>query len=68
MTTVRSSNIASVGYDPLTCTLVIAFHSGGVYAYFGVPWSVYRGLMQAESHGRYFHARIKDCYDYQRAG
>lgn len=61
---VQSSDLAAVGYD--SGTLVIAFHSGGVYAYFGVPWSEYSGLMQAGSHGRYFHARIKNHYDYRR--
>lgn len=61
---VRSSDLAAVGYD--SGTLVIAFNSGGVYAYYGVPWSAYCGLMQADSHGKYFHAHIKSHYAYRR--
>ena len=34
---VRSTNIASVGYDAGTKTLEIEFRSGGVYQYAGVP-------------------------------
>lgn len=65
---VQSSNLHSVGYDATTQTLEIAFHSGGVYQYYGVPLSVYQGLMAAPSHGKYFHAYIKDLYRYARVG
>ena len=44
-TPVRSSNIASVGYE--NGTLEIAFVDGGVYQYFNVPEHVYQGLMSA---------------------
>jgi len=46
-------------------TLTIAFHSGGVYEYYHVPYSEYTGLMQADSHGRYFHAHIKGKYSFR---
>ena len=62
---VTSSNIRAVGYDPGSETLEIEFHSGGVYRYSGVPESVYRGLMQAASHGSYFHAHIRERYSYR---
>lgn len=52
---VSSSNIASVGYDTATCTLQIKFHSGGLYEYYDVPCYIYQGLMNAPSHGKYFH-------------
>lgn len=65
-TPVSSSNLRSVGYDPGTNTLEIEFLNGGIYQYSGVPESVYRGLMAAESHGRYFHAHIKDVYPYRK--
>jgi hypothetical protein len=58
---VQSSNLAAVDYDGHG-TLVIAFHSGGVYAYSRVPYSEYAGLLRAASHGCYFHARIKNRY------
>ena len=51
MTPVSSSNIASIGYE--NGTLYVAFNRGGLYAYSGVPESVYRELMSAPSHGHY---------------
>lgn len=59
---VSSSDLRSVGYDKLTNILEIKFNSGGVYQYYDVPSAVYQGLMNASSHGKYFHARIKDIY------
>lgn len=46
--------------------LTIAFHSGSVYEFYHVPPSEYDGLLNASSHGRYFHAQIKDQYPYRR--
>ena len=65
MITVQSSDLASVDYD-WSGTLTIAFHSGSVYEYYHVPHSEYNGLMSASSHGKYFHAYIKNRYDYHR--
>lgn len=66
MQPVSSSNLSSVGYE--NGTLYIAFNSGGVYSYSNVPVSVYEGLMSASSHGKYFHAHIKNNYPYRRIG
>lgn len=63
---VNSSNLSSVEYDPVTQTLEIAFHNGGVYQYSNVPESVYNGLMSAGSKGRYHHINIKNNYPYRR--
>ncbi len=60
MTAVFSSDIASVGYE--NGTLFISFHKGGLYAYKNVPYSVYAGLMNAPSKGKYFHANIRKQY------
>lgn len=51
MIPVSSSNISSIGYQ--NRTLYVSFHSGGLYAYSGVPEAVYRELMSASSHGKY---------------
>jgi len=51
MITVQSSDLAGVDYD-WSGTLTIAFHSGGVYEYYGVPYSEYEALMNARSHGK----------------
>ena len=48
MIPVSSSNISSIGYQ--SGTLYVSFHSGGLYAYSGVPESIYRELMSASSH------------------
>ena len=66
MIPVESSNLSSVGYE--NRTLYISFHSGGLYAYPGVPESIYQGLLAASSKGKYFHAYIKGVYPYQRLG
>ena len=65
-TSVVSSNLASVGYDPESQTLEIGFNSGSVYQYFGVPAAVHAGLMNASSHGKYFHEHIRDTYRYRQ--
>lgn len=60
---VSFSDIKSIGYE--NNTLEIEFHSGGIYQYFDVPQEVYIELMNAESHGKYFHRNIKDKYQYK---
>ena len=47
MIPVDSSNLSSVGYE--NGTLYVAFNSGGLYSYSGVPASVYSGLLNASS-------------------
>lgn len=66
---VESSDLASVGYDSVTTTLEIEFHSGGIYQYSGVPQDVHQGLMNAASKGSYFHQNIKNAgYPYTKVG
>lgn len=65
---VISSNLESVGYDPVSRTLEIGFRSGAVYEYFGVPESEYEGLMTATSKGSYFRDHIRDSYQYRQVG
>ncbi|MDB6112855.1 MAG: hypothetical protein JWR69_4605 [Pedosphaera sp.] len=64
MISVRSSNLRAVGYDGEL--LVIEFHGGRVYEYYGVPSATHSGLMRASSHGTYFHRYIRDRYAYRR--
>jgi len=49
-----------VGYDQEQRVLEIEFTSGAVYQYSGVPPEVHRGLIAAESHGRYFNQQRMD--------
>ncbi|QEH68185.1 KTSC domain-containing protein [Cellulosilyticum sp. WCF-2] len=65
-TPVSSSNISSIGYDPSTSTLEVAFNSGGVYQYYNVPSNEYSALMNASSHGSYLAHHIKGRYQYRQ--
>lgn len=63
---VASSTLKSVGYDSDRKRLEIEFRSLAVYAYSGVPSWAYEGLVIARSKGRYFEARIRDRYAFER--
>ncbi len=65
-TRVTSSNLASVGYDPSSQTLEVAFRDGSVYQYYGVSSAVHMQLMNASSHGSYFSQHIRDRYRYRK--
>jgi hypothetical protein len=56
---VKSSNIAAVGYDLETSTLEVEFKNGGVFAYEGVPAKAVAELHASESIGKYLHSNIK---------
>jgi hypothetical protein len=60
MIPVSSSVIRAVGYDG--STLTVEFRSGRVYDHPHVPYSVYAGLMQASSKGRYYNQYIRGRY------
>jgi len=60
--------MVSVGYEKKGKMLEIEFTSGAVYQYSGVPASVHKALMGAESKGRYFNSEIRDIYSYQPVG
>lgn len=60
---VKSSVIASVGYDPEAEVLEVQFHSRRTYRYFGVPPRVYQELLEADSIGGYFNTVIKPNYE-----
>jgi hypothetical protein len=66
--TVSSNSILSVGYEAETRILEIEFNSGDVYQYYNAPEGEYLGLMNAESHGKYFSTHIKNAYQYRRIG
>ncbi len=61
---VDSSSIASIGYDKKSKILEIEFKHGGIYQYMDVPVEIYEELMNADSHGKYFSANIRNDYDY----
>jgi hypothetical protein len=63
---VSSSNVASVGYDPLTMILEVEFLNGAVYQYFDVPEDEYAGLVSADTVGGYLNHNVKGRYRYAR--
>lgn len=56
---VKSSNIASVGYDEKSHTMEIEFIEGGVFQYNPVTPEGYRAFIGAKSLGSYFFKFIK---------
>lgn len=64
---VKSSNLASIGYDAASEILEVEFNHGGVYQYSDVPENIYEELMNASSHGQYFDENIKKGgYEFQK--
>lgn len=59
---VTSSNIEGYLYLAAKSTLLIAFKSGGTYAYDNVPQSIATGFGNAPSKGKFFQSDIKDRY------
>lgn len=66
MVMVNSSNLYAVDYNPSTETLTIQFRSGRVYEYYNVPLTIYEGLLNAPSKGKFHHKYIKYSYYYNR--
>lgn len=65
-TPVKSSNLASVGYNAKARVLEIEFRHGGVYRYFDVPGEIFSALMAAESKGRFFSANIRRRFRFEK--
>ncbi|MBN2383963.1 KTSC domain-containing protein [bacterium] len=65
-TPVQSSNIRSVGYDPLSKILEVEFHGGVIYQYFNVPEGIFLAMISASSKGSYLHQNIKDRYHHKK--
>ena len=65
---VRSSNLISIGYDPLSQELHVEFAGGRVYRYRNVPSELHDELVAADSVGRFFAARVRPAYPGERIG
>ena len=62
----RSSLLASVGYDMATKTMVVMFQTGGgtLYKYTSVPVETYAEIVSdSESHGKAFNRLVKNNKD-----
>lgn len=58
-TFVQSTSLDAVAYDPATSTLRVRFKHGSEYEYYGVPHSVFVGILSASSAGRYLDQYVK---------
>jgi len=67
ITAVESSTLAALAYDEAHEVLQLEFRSRKIYRYFGVPASVYEGLVAASSKGQYFNRAIRGIFPYSRA-
>lgn len=63
---VESNYITSIWYDEHDSVLEIAFISGHIYEYLEVPVEEFEEIMDADSHGEYFHEYVKDVYKYNK--
>ena len=63
----ESEMLASVDCDTEKQILYLRFRkTGDVYRYFEFPAAEYQAFLDAESHGRFFLAHIRDQYPYER--
>jgi hypothetical protein len=63
----ESEMLASVAYDAASQVLYLRFRkTGDVYRCFEFPGTEYRAFLNAESHGRFFLARIRNSFRYER--
>ncbi len=65
-TLVKSSSLASVGYDPERQILEVEFRHGGVYEYLDVPVSAHLRLVGAKSIGRHFVAEVRNQFRHRK--
>ncbi|MDP3370812.1 MAG: KTSC domain-containing protein [Brevundimonas sp.] len=61
-----SSVIRQFSYDEPRSRLRVTFTSGDVYDYLDVPPMIFDELKAAASKGRFFSARIRDRYTFER--
>lgn len=57
-TSVKSSNVHSIGYDLTTQILQVEFKNGSIYQYYEVQDYLYSELMNTPSKGKYLKAKI----------
>lgn len=62
MTEVYSSNVHSVGHDPVRSLMHIRFHSGDTYEVADFSGDDHVRFMAADSKGRHFNQHIRGRY------
>ena len=67
-TAVESTTLGAVAYDEAEEALRLAFRSGAIYQYHGVPAAIHEGLLSAVSKGSYFNRIIRGRFPYRLLG
>jgi len=62
----ESSLIREVVYDPFMNVMTVHFKNGGTYDYLEVPEETYQSLLEAPSPGKFFHTDIKNKFEFLR--
>ena len=57
-----SSTISKMEYDKYTYVLKVTFISGGIYAYYDVPITIWNSLKSTTSVGAYFAKFVKGIF------
>lgn len=65
-TKVKSSNVASVGYDVNGKKLEVEFKDGAVYQYLEVSAEVHSRLRRSKSPGKFIHTYVKGAYESEK--
>lgn len=66
---VTSSMMVSIGYDASQGVLEIEFKSdGSIWQYYDFPESMWNDFQFCDSHGKYWHASIKNAFHESKVG
>jgi hypothetical protein len=65
---VKSSNIAGLGYDAVSKTLEVHFNSGAKHRFADVPPHLFTEFLQSDSKGSFFHQRVRGRFDSVKLG
>ena len=61
-----SSTISAGRYYPEDKTLTLVYRNGGVYEYEDVPLFYWRGLLDANSKGKFINTNIKRLFQFNK--
>ena len=61
-----STNVSSARYLYDDKIMEVVFNNGGAYQYFNVPPSVFLGLLESDSAGRYIWNHVRDIFEFNR--
>ena len=62
----KSENILNTVYFVEAQRLYIGFSRGNMYSYENIDPELYQDFEEAESHGKFFHARINNRFPYRK--